>query len=94
VTASKMSAELIWPVAIEQGMRFAIREAGRHHRCRSVSKIVAWRDLIGVGGRQWLTPQNQPFYGQCSWKDRFASLTPALSLTPAFSLTPARSIDN
>ena len=37
----KMSAELICPVAIEQGMRFAIREGGRTIGAGVVSKIVA-----------------------------------------------------
>ena len=36
----KMSAELICPVAIEQGMRFAIREGGRTIGAGVVSKIV------------------------------------------------------
>jgi len=36
----KMSAELICPVAIEQGMRFAIREGGRTLGAGVVSKIV------------------------------------------------------
>ena len=37
----KMSVELICPVAIEQGMRFAIREGGRTIGAGVVSKIVA-----------------------------------------------------
>ena len=37
----KMSAELICPVASEQGMRFAIREGGRTIGAGVVSKIVA-----------------------------------------------------
>ena len=37
----KMSAELICPVAIEQGMRFALREGGRTIGAGAVSKIVA-----------------------------------------------------
>jgi elongation factor Tu len=37
----KMSAELICPVAIEQGMRFAIREGGRTIGAGVVSKILA-----------------------------------------------------
>jgi elongation factor Tu len=37
----KMSAELICPVAIEQGMRFAIREGGRTVGAGVVAKIVA-----------------------------------------------------
>ncbi|MFN9923158.1 MAG: elongation factor Tu [Cyanobacteriota bacterium] len=37
----KMSAELICPVAIEQGMRFAIREGGRTIGAGVVSKIIA-----------------------------------------------------
>ncbi|AFY38712.1 translation elongation factor 1A (EF-1A/EF-Tu) [[Leptolyngbya] sp. PCC 7376] len=36
----KMSVELICPVAIEQGMRFAIREGGRTIGAGAVSKIV------------------------------------------------------
>ena len=36
----KMSAELICPVAIEQGMRFAIREGGRTIGAGVVSKII------------------------------------------------------
>ena len=36
----KMSAELIYPVAIEEGMRFAIREGGRTIGAGVVSKIV------------------------------------------------------
>jgi elongation factor Tu len=36
----KMSVELICPVAIEQGMRFAIREGGRTIGAGVVSKIV------------------------------------------------------
>jgi elongation factor Tu len=36
----KMSAELICPVALEQGMRFAIREGGRTIGAGVVSKIV------------------------------------------------------
>jgi elongation factor Tu len=37
----KMTVELINPVAIEQGMRFAIREGGRTIGAGAVSKIVA-----------------------------------------------------
>ena len=37
----KMTAELINPIAIEQGMRFAIREGGRTIGAGVVSKIVA-----------------------------------------------------
>ena len=36
----KMSAELIYPVAIEEGMRFAIREGGRTIGAGVVSKII------------------------------------------------------
>ena len=36
----KMTAELIYPVAIEEGMRFAIREGGRTIGAGVVSKIV------------------------------------------------------
>jgi translation elongation factor EF-Tu-like GTPase len=36
----KMIAELIYPVAIEEGMRFAIREGGRTIGAGVVSKIV------------------------------------------------------
>jgi len=36
----KMTTELIHPVAIEQGMRFAIREGGRTIGAGVVSKIV------------------------------------------------------
>ena len=36
----KMTAELIYPVAIEEGMRFAIREGGRTVGAGVVSKIV------------------------------------------------------
>jgi len=36
----KMTAELIYPVAIEAGMRFAIREGGRTIGAGVVSKIV------------------------------------------------------
>jgi len=36
----KMTAELIYPVAIEDGMRFAIREGGRTIGAGVVSKIV------------------------------------------------------
>jgi len=36
----KMEAELIYPVAIEKGMRFAIREGGRTIGAGVVSKIV------------------------------------------------------
>ena len=36
----KMTAELICPVAIEQGMRFAIREGGRTIGAGVVSKII------------------------------------------------------
>ena len=36
----KMTAELIHPVAIEAGMRFAIREGGRTIGAGVVSKIV------------------------------------------------------
>ena len=36
----KMTAELIHPVAIEEGMRFAIREGGRTIGAGVVSKIV------------------------------------------------------
>ena len=36
----KMSAELIYPIAIEQGMRFAIREGGRTVGAGVVSKIL------------------------------------------------------
>ena len=35
----KMTAELIYPVAIEEGMRFAIREGGRTIGAGVVSKI-------------------------------------------------------
>jgi len=38
----KMSAELINPIAIEQGMRFAIREGGRTVGAGVVSKILEW----------------------------------------------------
>jgi len=37
----KMTAELIYPVAIEEGMRFAIREGGRTIGAGVVSKIVS-----------------------------------------------------
>jgi elongation factor Tu len=37
----KMTGELIYPVAIEQGMRFAIREGGRTIGAGVVSKIIA-----------------------------------------------------
>ncbi len=37
----KMDVELIQPVAIEQGMRFAIREGGRTIGAGVVSKITA-----------------------------------------------------
>ena len=37
----KMTAELIYPVAIEEGMRFAIREGGRTVGAGVVSKIVS-----------------------------------------------------
>jgi GTPases - translation elongation factors len=37
----KMVVELIQPVAIEDGMRFAIREGGRTVGAGVVSKIVA-----------------------------------------------------
>ena len=36
----KMTAELIYPVAIEDGMRFAIREGGRTIGAGVVSKII------------------------------------------------------
>ena len=36
----KMTGELICPVAIEQGMRFAIREGGRTIGAGVVSKII------------------------------------------------------
>ena len=36
----KMTAELIYPVAIEEGMRFAIREGGRTIGAGVVSKII------------------------------------------------------
>jgi len=36
----KMNAELINPIAIEQGMRFAIREGGRTVGAGVVSKII------------------------------------------------------
>ena len=36
----KMTAELINPIAIEQGMRFAIREGGRTVGAGVVSKII------------------------------------------------------
>ena len=36
----KMSAELLYPVAIEEGMRFAIREGGRTIGAGVVSKII------------------------------------------------------
>ena len=36
----KMTAELINPIAIEQGMRFAIREGGRTVGAGVVSKIL------------------------------------------------------
>jgi len=36
----KMTAELINPIAIEQGMRFAIREDGRTARACDVSTSV------------------------------------------------------
>ena len=36
----KMTAELISPIAIEQGMRFAIREGGRTIGAGIVSKIL------------------------------------------------------
>ena len=36
----KMTGELISPVAIEQGMRFAIREGGRTIGAGVVSKII------------------------------------------------------
>ena len=36
----KMNAELINPIAIEQGMRFAIREGGRTVGAGIVSKIL------------------------------------------------------
>jgi elongation factor Tu len=36
----KMTVELICPVAIEQGMRFAIREGGRTIGAGVVAKIV------------------------------------------------------
>ncbi len=36
----KMTGELIAPVAIEQGMRFAIREGGRTIGAGVVSKII------------------------------------------------------
>jgi elongation factor Tu len=36
----KMTAEFIYPVAIEEGMRFAIREGGRTIGAGVVSKIV------------------------------------------------------
>ena len=36
----KMTAKLIYPVAIEEGMRFAIREGGRTIGAGVVSKIV------------------------------------------------------
>jgi elongation factor Tu len=35
-----MTSELIYPVAIEEGMRFAIREGGRTIGAGVVSKIV------------------------------------------------------
>ena len=38
--ASKMTAELISAIAIEDGMRFAIREGGRTIGAGVVSKIV------------------------------------------------------
>jgi elongation factor Tu len=37
----KMTVELICPIAIEQGMRFAIREGGRTIGAGAVSKIIA-----------------------------------------------------
>ena len=37
----KMTGELIVPVAIEKGMRFAIREGGRTIGAGVVSKILA-----------------------------------------------------
>lgn len=36
----KMTVELICPIAIEQGMRFAIREGGRTIGAGAVSKIL------------------------------------------------------
>ena len=36
----KMTAELITPIAIEQGIRFAIREGGRTVGAGVVSKII------------------------------------------------------
>ena len=39
-TGIKMTGELICPVAIEQGMRFAIREGGRTIGAGVVSKIL------------------------------------------------------
>merc|ERR1712199_114193 len=39
---TKMTGELICPVAIEQGMRFAIREGGRTIGAGVVSKIIEY----------------------------------------------------
>lgn len=36
----RMTVELISPIAIEQGMRFAIREGGRTIGAGAVSKII------------------------------------------------------
>ncbi|MGZ9810902.1 EF-Tu C-terminal domain-related protein, partial [Pseudoroseicyclus sp. H15] len=37
----KLSAELIYPIAMEEGLRFAIREGGRTVGSGVVSKILA-----------------------------------------------------
>jgi elongation factor Tu len=43
----KMTVELINPIAIEQGMRFAIREGGRTIGAGTVSKILADKEKPG-----------------------------------------------
>ena len=37
----KMTSEFIYPVAIEEGMRFAIREGGRTVGAGQVTEIIA-----------------------------------------------------
>ncbi|MFM7471772.1 MAG: EF-Tu/IF-2/RF-3 family GTPase, partial [Nodosilinea sp.] len=45
----KMTVELIHPIAIEQGMRFAIREGGRTVGAGVVAKILADTPAVGDG---------------------------------------------